>query len=265
METIQAILLAIIQGLTEFLPISSSAHLILLSKLSGWEDQGFVFDVALHFGTLLAVIFYFRDDLLNMFCPSNFKSIDSLIHSQLGIILVATIPVVLIGGSFYQLIEENLRSPMVIAIATAFFGLLLFLADSRKNNKKNVVAVNLSIGFLIGLSQVFALIPGTSRSGVTITAGLLLGLSREEAAKFSFLLAIPVIFAASAFEFYQLSQIKVLVFDYLDLFLGTLVSFVVAFFTIKWFLKMVQKIGMLPFFIYRLILGALIIFISSCY
>jgi len=143
--------------------------------------------------------------------------------------------------------------------------LLLFLADSRKNNKKNVAAVNLSIGFLIGLSQVFALIPGTSRSGVTITAGLLLGLSREEAAKFSFLLAIPVIFAASAFELYQLSQIEVLVFDYLDLFLGTLVSFVVAFFTIKWFLKMVQKIGMLPFFIYRLILGALIIFISSYY
>jgi len=183
----------------------------------------------------------------------------------LGIISVATIPVVLFGGLFNQLIEENLRSPMVIAIATAFFGLLLFLADSRKNNKKNVAAVNLSIGFLIGLSQVFALIPGTSRSGVTITAGLLLGLSREEAAKFSFLLAIPVIFAASAFELYQLSQIEVLVFDYLDLFLGTLVSFVVAFFTIKWFLKMVQKIGMLPFFIYRLILGALIIFISSYY
>ena len=100
METIQAILLAIIQGLTEFLPISSSAHLILLSELAGWKDQGLVFDVALHFGTLLAVIFYFRDDLLNMFCPSNFKSIDSLIHSQLGIISVATIPVVLFGGLF---------------------------------------------------------------------------------------------------------------------------------------------------------------------
>ena len=265
METIQVILLAIIQGLTEFLPISSSAHLILLSEFSGWKDQGLVFDVALHFGTLLAVIFYFRDDLLNMFCPSNFKSIDSLIHSQLGIILVATIPVVLFGGLFSQLIEENLRSPMVIAVATVFFGLLLFLADSRKNSKKNVAAANLSIGFLIGLSQIFALIPGTSRSGVTITTGLLLGLSREEAAKFSFLLAIPVIFVASAFEFYQLRQIEVLVFDYLDLFLGIFVSFVVAFFTIKWFLKMVQKIGMLPFFIYRLILGALIMFISSYY
>ena len=259
METIQAILLAIIQGLTEFLPISSSAHLILLSELAGWKDQGLVFDVALHFGTLLAVIFYFRDDLLNMFCPSNFKSIDSLIHSQLGIISVATIPVVLFGGLFNQLIEENLRSPMVIAIATAFFGLLLFLADSRKNNKKNVAAVNLSIGFLIGLSQVFALIPGTSRSGVTITAGLFLGLSREEAAKFSFLLAIPVIMAASAFELYQLTQVEVLVFDYLDLLLGIVVSFVVAFLTIKWFLRIVQKIGMLPFFIYRLVLGALIL------
>ena len=258
METIQAILLAIIQGLTEFLPISSSAHLILLSEFSGWEDQGLVFDVALHFGTLLAVIFYFRDDLLNMFCPSNFKSIDSLIHSQLGIILVATIPVVLFGGLFNQLIEQNLRSSMVIAIATIFFGLLLFLADSKKKNN-NDIAVNLGIGFLIGLSQVFALIPGTSRSGVTITAGLFLGLSREEAAKFSFLLAIPVIMAASAFELYQLTQVEVLVFDYLDLLLGIVVSFVVAFLTIKWFLRMVQKIGMLPFFIYRLVLGALIL------
>ena len=258
METIQAILLAIIQGLTEFLPISSSAHLILLSEFSGWEDQGLVFDVALHFGTLLAVIFYFRDDLLNMFCPSNFKSIDSLIHSKLGIILVATIPVVLFGGLFNQLIEQNLRSSMVIAIATIFFGLLLFLADSKKKNN-NDIAVNLGIGFLIGLSQVFALIPGTSRSGVTITAGLFLGLSREEAAKFSFLLAIPVIMAASAFELYQLTQVEVLVFDYFDLLLGIVVSFVVAFLTIKWFLAVVQKIGMLVFAIYRVALGIFIL------
>ena len=136
--------------------------------------------------------------------------------------------------------------------------MLLYLADSRKKNKNDTV-VNLGIGFLIGLSQVFALIPGTSRSGVTITAGLFLGLSREEAAKFSFLLAIPVIMAASVFELYQLSQIEVLVFDYVDLFLGMIVSFVIAFLTIKWFLRMVQKIGMLPFFIYRFILGALIL------
>ena len=258
METIQTILLAIIQGLTEFLPISSSAHLILLSEMLGWEDQGQAFDVALHFGTLLAVLFYFKNDLSNMFARSNFQSTNSFLHSQLGIISIATIPVVLFGGLFNESIEQNLRSSMVIAVATIFFGLLLFLADSRKKNN-NDTAVNLGIGFLIGLSQVFALIPGTSRSGVTITAGLLLGLSREEAAKFSFLLAIPVIFAASAFELYQLSQIEVLVFDYLDLFLGTLVSFVVAFLTIKWFLRMVQKIGMLPFFIYRLILGALIL------
>jgi len=259
METLQAILLAIIQGLTEFLPISSSAHLILLSELSGWDDQGLAFDVALHFGTLLAVIFYFRDDLLNMFCSSNFKSIDALINSQLGIILVATIPVVLFGGLFNQLIEQNLRSPMIIAMATAFFGLLLFLADYRNKKKGKATAVNLGIGFLIGLSQVFALIPGTSRSGITITAGLLLGLSRKEAAKFSFLLAIPVIIAASVFELYQLSQVEVLVFDYLDLFLGIIVSFVVALLTIKWFLKMVQKIGMLPFFVYRILLAVFLL------
>ena len=233
MDTIQAIILAIIQGLTEFLPISSSAHLILLSEISGWEDQGQAFDVALHFGTLLAVLFYFKNDLSNMLVHSNFQSTNSFIHSQLGIISIATIPVVLFGGLFNDSIEQNLRSSMIIAIATIFFGLLLYLADSRKKNKNDTV-VNLGIGFLIGLSQVFALIPGTSRSGVTITAGLFLGLSREEAAKFSFLLAIPVIMAASVFELYQLTQVEVLVFDYMDLFLGIIVSFVVAFLRIKW-------------------------------
>jgi undecaprenyl-diphosphatase len=148
---------------------------------------------------------------------------------------------------------------MIIAISTAFFGLLLFLTDYRSKNKGKGIAVDLGVGLLIGLSQVFALIPGTSRSGVTITAGLFLGLSREEAAKFSFLLAIPVIIAAGAFELYQLSQVEVLVFDYLDLFLGIIVSFVVAFLTIKWFLKMVQKIGMLPFFVYRILLAVFLL------
>ena len=140
-----------------------------------------------------------------------------------------------------------------------FFGLLLFLADYRNKNKGKGIAVDLGIGLLIGLSQVFALIPGTSRSGITITAGLFLGLSREEATKFSFLLAIPVIIAASAFELYQLSQVEVLVFDYLDLFLGIIVSFVVAFLPIKWFLKMVRKIGMLPFFVYRILLAVFLL------
>ena len=125
METIQAILLAIIQGLTEFLPISSSAHLILLSQISGWKDQGLAFDVALHFGTLLAVLYYFKNDLFNMFARSNFQSTNSLIHSQLGIITIATIPVVVLGGLFNDSIEQNLRSSMVIAIATILFGLLL--------------------------------------------------------------------------------------------------------------------------------------------
>ena len=173
METIQAILLAIIQGLTEFLPISSSAHLILLSEISGWEDQGLAFDVALHFGTLLAVLFYFRDDLFNMFSRSNFQSTDSFVHSQLGIITVATIPVVLFGSLLSESIEQNLRSSMVIAIATIFFGLLLYLADARKKNN-NDTAVNLGIGFWIALSVIFALLPGTSRYGVTITARLFL-------------------------------------------------------------------------------------------
>ena len=125
METIQAIMLAIIQGLTEFLPISSSAHLILLSQISGWKDQGLAFDVALHFGTLLAVLYYFKNDLFNMFARSHFQSTDSFFHSRLGIITVASAPVVLLGWLLSESIEQNLRSSMVIAIATIFFGLLL--------------------------------------------------------------------------------------------------------------------------------------------
>ena len=136
METIQAILLGLIQGLTEFLPISSSAHLILLSEISGWEDQGHAFDVALHFGTLLAVLFYFKNDLFNMFARSNFQSTNSFIHSQLGIITIATIPVVLFGVLFNDTIEQNLRSSMVVAIANNFLWLTIILSRFKEKEEK---------------------------------------------------------------------------------------------------------------------------------
>ena len=254
METIQAILLAIIQGLTEFLPISSSAHLILLSEISGWEDQGQTFDVALHFGTLLAVIFYFREEINEMLDFSLFKTMNTLIKSPLGVITIATIPIVIIGGLFNQFIEANLRTSEVIAIATIVFGVLLYLSDLKGKQADSDLKVTLGLGFLIGLAQVFALIPGTSRSGITITAALLLGFSRTEAARFSFLLAIPVIIAANILGVFEVIQAEHLVFNYLDLFLGVSISFLVAYLTIGWFLSLIERIGRLPFVVYRVIL-----------
>ncbi|HIG35981.1 MAG TPA: undecaprenyl-diphosphate phosphatase [Gammaproteobacteria bacterium] len=261
METIQAILLAIIQGLTEFLPISSSAHLILLSELAGWKDQGLVFDVALHFGTLLAVIFYFRREINEMLDFSHFKTMNTLIKSPLGVITIATIPIVIIGGLFNQFIEANLRTSEVIAIATIIFGVLLYLSDLKGKQAGSDLKVTLGLGFLIGLAQVFALIPGTSRSGITITAALLLGFSRTEAARFSFLLAIPAIIAANILGVFEVIQAEHLVFNYLDLFLGVSISFLVAYLTIGWFLSLIERIGMLPFVVYRVILGTFLLFL----
>ena len=216
METIQTILLAMIQGLTEFLPISSSAHLILLSEILGWNDQGLIFDISLHFGTLLAVIFYFKNDIYQMFSHSHFKDISTLINSPLGIISIATLPIVIVGGLFSGFIEENLRSSFVIALATVFFGVLLYLSDRKTHLAIEKKVMTVGLGLIIGLSQILAVIPGTSRSGITITAALFLGFSRTEAARFSFLLSIPVIIAGNIlgiFEFSQIERLRHRVFD----------------------------------------------------
>ena len=261
MDIIQTIVLAIIQGLTEFLPISSSAHLILVSELSDWPDQGTAFDVTLHIGTLLAVLYYFRAEISEMLKAKHFTSMDNAINSQLGIIVLSTLPIVLIGGLFNDFITGNLRSSMVIASASILFGIILYLADTNQQHRNEVVNLSLRLGLIIGLFQVLALIPGTSRSGITIAAGLFLGLSRVEASRFSFLLAIPVIFAASVLQSYELFTYDQISIDYMNFILGIAVSSFVAFLTIRWFLELVARIGMLPFVIYRVLLGLIIILI----
>ena len=261
METIQTIILAIIQGLTEFLPISSSAHLILISQISGWDDQGLLVDVALHFGTLLAVVYYFRSEIVKMFEPHHFSSAQTLLNSPIGIITIATIPIVIVGGLFNDFIEQNLRSPSIIAVASIFFGILLYFADLKRAKKDEVLELTLLLGLLIGLSQILALIPGTSRSGITITMALFLGLSRVEALKFSFMLAIPVISAATILQSIELFDTQLIDINFLHLLLGVFTSFIIAFLTIRWFIEFVNRIGMLPFVIYRIFLG-LFIFIA---
>ena len=259
METIQTIILAIIQGLTEFLPISSSAHLILTSQILGWSDQGLLIDVALHFGTLLAVVYYFRSEILKMFESHHFSSTQTLLNSPIGIITIATVPIVIVGGLFNGFIEQHLRSPSIIAVASIVFGILLYVADIKNTKKDEVLELTLLLGVLIGLSQILALIPGTSRSGITITMGLFLGLSRVAALKFSFMLAIPVISAATILQSIELFNTQLVDINFLHLFLGIFISFIIAFFTIRWFLEFVNRIGMLPFVIYRIFLGLIIL------
>ncbi len=258
-DIIQIIVLALVQGLTEFLPISSSAHLILVPVLTGWRDQGLAFDVAVHAGTLTAVVLYFRKEISRMFVEW-FGSLGGKLTPDARLawaVLIGTIPVGIAGLLFKDFIEVNLRSPLVIATTTIVFGLLLWLADRKQHTPKDEYTVDWKLALLIGAAQAIALIPGTSRSGITITAALLLGLNRTASARFSFLLSIPVIVLAGGLE--TLGYLKVASLgDANDLLIGAAVSAVSAYACIHFFLKLLDRIGMLPFVIYRLLLGAML-------
>ncbi len=253
-------LLAIVQGLTEFLPISSSAHLILLPRLLHWPDQGLVFDVAVHAGSLIAVLVYFRSELIRML-RSWLRSLAGGAadrDSQLAWwVIIGTLPVVVFGYLLQGLVESELRSPRVIATASIVFGLLLWFADARGNRKRSEYQLKWKDVLVIGCLQALALIPGTSRSGITITAGLMLGLTRQAAARFSFLLAIPVILASSLVSILRMAT-EAQAIGWGELFLGVMLSAISAGLCIHYFLRLIEKIGMLPFVIYRVLLGILI-------
>jgi undecaprenyl-diphosphatase len=260
LDTLQVALLAIVQGLTEFLPISSSAHLILPSALLGWEDQGLAFDVAVHVGSLLAVLMYFRKDirlLIACWCRS-LTGGQQTPESRLGWhIILATIPAGLAGFFLGDLIELHLRSIAVIAFTTIVFGILLGLSDKLSLRVKNLHQFTWRSALIVGCAQALALIPGTSRSGITITAALALGFDRIAAARFSFLLAIPVIVLSGGYKGMQLLQLTMV--PWFDILLGAVLSAVTAYCCIHVFLTWVNRIGMLPFVVYRMILGAILI------
>jgi undecaprenyl-diphosphatase len=263
MDSLNAILLALLQGFTEFLPISSSAHLILLPRLLGWEDQGLAFDVAVHVGTLSAVVLYFRRELVPM-AQDWLRSLvtrENTANSRLAwAVLWGTVPVGLAGLAFKGYIETNLRSELVIAATTIGFGLLLWLADARGRGQRDEYSLRISDIVIIGVAQALALIPGTSRSGITMTAGLMLGLSREGAARFSFLLSIPVITLAGMMLTLDLVKQPAAV-DWGAMIIGLVTSAITAYLCIHYFLKLLERIGMLPFVIYRLLLGALLVYL----
>ncbi|MEM8766837.1 MAG: undecaprenyl-diphosphate phosphatase [Pseudomonadota bacterium] len=254
MEWLQIIVLALVQGITEFLPISSSAHLILVAELGIWPDQGLPFDVAVHLGTLAAVCLYFRSDLLT-YLNSSFGAIsgrgvddDFLEMLKVG---AASVPVAIAGLLFKDDVEGTWRTLTTIATTTIVFGILLGFADRRPGSRE---AFSWLDALLIGGAQMLALIPGTSRSGITITAALLLGLSRTRAARFSFLLSIPTIAGAAL-----LTTLDLLATPeparWLDLISGAALAAISAYLCISAFIALVERTGMLPYVIYRLLLG----------
>jgi len=259
MDLIQIIALGLIQGLTEFLPVSSSAHLVLVSIVMGWEDQGLLMDVAAHAGSLVAVMFYFRKELQEMIHamlnPKAQENQETLY--LISTIIVATIPIIVAGVLLADFIEQYLRSAHVIATTTILFALFLAYADKTGKELHDEYKLSWKGVLFIGFAQVFALIPGTSRSGVTMTAGLIMGLSKVAAARFSFLLSIPTILAAICYKSMQLMSAQ-LEMDMGAAFGVFALSGIVAYLCIEAFVRLVNIVGMMPFVIYRIILGVLL-------
>lgn len=258
MDWLQVVVLAVVQGLTEFLPISSSAHLILVPELTTWEDQGLAFDVALHIGSLAAVIIYFRQEIFRMVSSGldalQGKGINE--DAKLGVwVVLATLPVCIIGFLGRDLIANYMRSTLIIGISLIGFGLLLGYADWKKRGSRSEYRMGLKDVLIIGFAQALALIPGTSRSGITITAALLVGMSREGAARFSFLLSIPVIVLAGGLEAVGLLGSPEPI-NWPAMLVGTVLSGISAYLCIHYFLVVIKKLGMQPFVVYRVLFGA---------
>ena len=256
---LQSLILALVQGGTEFLPVSSSAHLILVSELMGWSDQGLVFDVAVHLGTLFAVLVYFRDDLLQLL-KDWFKSLTGQWLTESGklawLLLYASLPAAILGILAKGFIADTLRSSAVIATATLVFAGVLWFADKMGECKLSLKELDHRRALWIGFAQCLALIPGTSRSGITISMALLCGLNRRAASKFSFLMSIPIIAGSGLLQGIALfSDSALRDFDLVMLFMASSVALLTALLCIHALLTLIDKIGFLPFIIYRLILG----------
>jgi len=263
------IVLSFIQGITEFLPVSSSAHLVLFPLLTNHSDQGIAFDVAIHLGTLSAVVYYFRYKVKWMWYGfwRSLKIGNAIsLHKPMGYysklawyLIIASIPVAIAGATLHSYIENIARAPIVIGYASIIFGILLFIADHYSNyinhsTQPPSTKPTLKNTLVVGLFQVLAIIPGTSRSGITLTGGLFMGMSRKNAATFSFLLAIPTILMAGGYESLKLwHSTNIVAWPYF--LLGFIVSSLTAFWCIHVFLKLINKMGLLPFVIYRIILG----------
>ena len=249
LSSVEILILSIIQGVSEFLPISSIAHLVLVSKYYVFNNQNLLIDICLHLGSLLAIIIYFRDDLFNFIKNKKF-----LIK-----ILIGTIPIIPIGYIFFQTgIINQLRNLEVIGWTSFAFGILLYISDKTKIKKKIETDFSSKSAIFIGMFQVLALIPGVSRSGITITSGRLLGFSRFDSAKVSFLLSIPTLLAASILGIYNIYREASPELNFLAI-IAVIFSFIFSYLTIMIFLNFIKKFSLKIFVVYRIIISILIL------
>ncbi len=259
MTILQAVILGLAQGLGEFLPISSSAHLVLIPWLLRWTDPGLTFDVALHVGTLVAVVLYFWKDWWQLIIKG-FTDVRSVKGRLFWYLVAATVPGAIGGFLLEKKAETVFRSPLLIAVMLIWMGIFLYWADRRSAKKMEMDKITLGTSLFIGISQVLAIVPGVSRSGITMTTGLLTGLNREGAARFSFLLSTPIIFGAAMVKLPEVISNPSLIT--LDFTIGMAVSCIMGIASIGFLLRYVQTKDFLPFVWYRFILGALVIIVT---
>jgi undecaprenyl-diphosphatase len=271
MDLFQVVLLALVQALTEFLPISSTAHLVLVPWLMGWEDFGLFFDVALHVGTLLAVLVYFAKTWIRLLGlavgrrvlipESGHPDLDLYENPKLFWFLVAaTFPAGIAGLALKNAVETTLRNPLVIGVMLIAVGILIWAVERRATTRRNLDSLTFGDAMLVGLAQALALVPGTSRSGITIATGLLLGITRSSAARFSFLLSSPIILGAALKTAYDAMQAGSLTAQILPaLGLGIVVSACAGYAVIAFFLKYLQTSTLTPFVYYRVGFGIMVI------
>ena len=264
---IKAIVYGIIQGLTEFIPISSTAHIRVVPALLGWGDPGAAFTAVIQIGTLIATLIYFRNDIvlmitgfLNAFKTKKF--LEDPYSRLLILIIVGTIPISIFGLAFKRFIEGGARGLYVVSCSLILLAIVLFIAEKISSKKKDLKEITIKDGLIIGLAQTLALIPGSSRSGVTITAGLFCGLKRETTARYSFLLSLPAVGLSGLYELYS-ERKELLNENTLELVIATVVSGIVGYMAIAFLINYLKTRTNLLFIIYRLALGILILILLS--
>jgi undecaprenyl-diphosphatase len=300
LDYLEAILLGLIQGATEFLPVSSSGHLLLTQRLFGMDDQtfGLTFDVALHMGTLLALLFFFRRDILALPRtlsaslsgrkalaaepalvavgqagqvplaaspgPANANLTGGIFTARLiGLIITACIPAVIVGTLLSDFIEENVREPLIVALMLAVFGIIMLVADRLGPKIRNMDELTFLQAFLIGLAQALALVPGVSRAGITITTGLFLGLKRDQAARFSFLMAIPIIGGAGAKQSLSLLKEPITSNQLLLMLVGLVVAAVAGYFALRFLIQFLTNFSLAAFSYYRVALAVVVVLVFT--
>lgn len=280
MEILAAVVLGAIQGLTEFLPISSSAHLILVPWLLGWNPEGIIFDVSLHLGTAIAILAYFWRDWITLAREvfrgvAEGRPLGNAQRKLAWLLVLGTLPAMVVGLAFEKYVEQTLRSPLITVVTLSAFALVLYVAEWKGGQKRSLEGTNLADSIWIGTSQVLALIPGVSRSGITISAGLLRGFDRSSAARFSFLLATPVIAGAALLQgwhLFKLARHPELAaaagaltgtggIKWAVLAGGVASATVVGFLCIRYFLRYIRQNSFFPFVVYRVVLALVVLFL----